>query len=50
MSKIFNLDNNVPLDVIQENMGHSNISTTRIYAETYLERRREESKKSFWQF
>lgn len=47
---IFNLDNNVPLDVIQENMGHSNISTTRIYAETYLERRREESKKSFWQF
>lgn len=45
---IFNLENGVPLDVIQENMGHKNINTTRIYAETSLQRRREESKKACW--
>ena len=27
-------------------MGHKNINTTRIYAETSLQRRREESKKA----
>lgn len=47
---IFNLEHNVPLDVLQENMGHQNINTTRIYAETSLERRREENKKACWQF
>lgn len=45
---IFNLDNGVPLDVLQENMGHQNINTTRIYAETRLERRRKENKKAYW--
>ena len=38
----------VALDVIQENMGHKSINTTRIYAETSLQRRREESKKACW--
>lgn len=45
---IFNLENDVPLDVLQENMGHQSINTTRIYAETSLERRRQESKKACW--
>lgn len=45
---IFNLEHDVPLDVLQENMGHQNINTTRIYAETSLERRRQESKKACW--
>lgn len=33
------LNNGVPLDVVQENMGHESIQTTRIYAKTSLERR-----------
>ena len=47
---IFNLEHDVPLDVLQENMGHQSINTTRIYAETSLERRRQESKKACWSF
>lgn len=43
----FALNNGVPLDVVQENLGHESIMTTRIYAKTTVKRRIQENINTF---